>query len=69
MPRSGGPGRSTERYRSGRDRLYVIKLVLWDRSRPLEGAALVLPCSYMTARRYHNEFICLGASYYGLMDE
>lgn len=60
---------TTGRYRNGRDRLRVIKLVLWDRSRTLEGAASMVPCSYMTVRRYHYEFICLVAKNYGLMDE
>lgn len=60
---------ATERYPNGRSRLKVVKLVLWDRSHTLEGAALVVPCSYMTARRYHHEFICLVAEFYGLMDE
>lgn len=59
---------TTERYGNGRDRLKVIKLVLWDRSHTLEGAALMIPCSYKTARKWHGEFIRLVASYYGLLD-
>jgi hypothetical protein len=59
---------ATERYSNGRDRLKVIRLVLWDRTHTLEGAALMVPCSYRTARRWHTEFICMVASYYGLMD-
>ena len=59
---------TTERYRNGRDRLKVIKLVLWDRSHTLEGAALCVPCSYDTAQNWHCEFIRLVASHYGLMD-
>lgn len=60
---------TTERYRNGRERLQVVRLVLWDRSHTLEGAALMVPCSYMTARRYHYEFILQVAKNYGLMDE
>lgn len=59
---------TTERYRNGRDRLYVIKLVLWDRSHTLEGAALMVPCSVITAKRWHGEFIQMVAGYYGLLD-
>lgn len=58
----------TERYGNGRDRLMVINLVLWKQTHTLEGAALQIPCSSATAKRYHGEFIRLVASYYGLMD-
>lgn len=59
---------TTERYRNGRERLRVIKLVLWDRSHTLEGAALMVPCSWRTAAQWHGEFIKLTAKYYGLLD-
>lgn len=59
---------ATERYPNGRSRLKVVKLVLWDRSHTLEGAALAVPCSIATAKRWHGEFITLVASYYGLLD-
>lgn len=60
---------STRRATSARDRLKVIDFVFWKRSHTLEGAAFAIPCSYMTARRYHAEFIMLVASYYGLLDK
>lgn len=60
---------ATERYRNGRDRLKVIRLVLWDRSHTLEGAALQVPCHINTATTWHTEFVRLVASYYGLMDD
>ena len=60
---------TTERYRNGRDRLKVIRLVLWDRSHTLDGAAMMVPCHYKTAQGWHNEFIKLTAGYYGLLDE
>lgn len=60
---------ATERMTAGLDRLKVIDLVFWKRSHTLDGAALVIPCSYMTARRYHAEFITLVASFYGLLDK
>lgn len=59
---------TTGRYRNGADRLKVIKLVLWDRSHTLDGAAMMVPCSIATAKRWHREFIIMAASYYGLMD-
>lgn len=59
---------TTGRYRNGADRLKVIKLVLWDRSHTLEGAALEAPCGVATAKRWHREFITMTASYYGLLD-
>lgn len=59
---------ATERMASSRDRLKVIDLVFWKRSHTLDGAALQIPCSYRTARRYHSEFIKMVASFYGLMD-
>lgn len=58
----------TERYNNGRDRLSIIKLVLWDRSHTLEGAALMMPCSWRSAAQWHGEFIKLVAKNYGLMD-
>ena len=58
----------TERYRNGADRLYVIDLVLWKRSHTLDGAALMVPCSWRSAAQWHGEFVRLVASFYGLMD-
>lgn len=60
---------TTEHYPNGRSRLKVVKLVLWDRSHTLEGAALMVPCSSATAWRWHADFIRLVALHYGLMDE
>lgn len=59
---------ATERYKDGTDRLKIIKLVLWDSTHTIEGAALQIPCSDITAKRWHGEFIRLVASNYGLMD-
>lgn len=60
---------ATGRYRNGADRLKVVRLVLWERSHTLEGAAQVVPCSWRTAAQWHGEFIRLVASCYGLLDE
>ena len=59
---------ATERMSASRDRIKVIELVFWKRSHTLDGAALMIPCSYRTARRYHSEFIMMVASCYGLLD-
>ena len=59
---------ATERMTAGRDRLRVIDLVFWKQSHDLEGAALTIPCSYRTARRYHSDFIRLVGFCYGLED-
>ena len=58
----------TERYKNGRDRLYVIDLVLWKGSHTLEGAALMVPCHFNTAQKWHGEFIKLAAGHYGFLD-
>lgn len=60
---------ATERMTAGRDRMKVVDSVFWKRSHTLEGAALTIPCSYRTARRYHSEFIMLVATMYGLLDQ
>lgn len=58
----------TQRYHNGADRLKVVELVLLRGSRNLEGAAMEIPCAYITARRYHWEFINLVAGFYGFLD-
>lgn len=58
----------TALYPNGQSRLKVIRLVLWDRSRTLEGAALAVPCSIATAKRWHGDFIRLVGKMYGLLD-
>lgn len=59
---------TTERYRDGLDRLKIIKMMYWDKTHTMEGAALMIPCSIATAKRWNGEFVRLVASYYGLMD-
>ena len=64
--------RVTERYRNGEERIKVLKYVFWEGRKGrdlLQFAALRTPCSYDTAQTYHEEFIYLVASFYGLMDE
>ncbi len=57
-----------ERSKNATSILYIIKLVYWERRFTLEGAAMLVPCSIATAKRYHGDFIRLVASYYGLLD-
>ena len=54
---------------NGKERMQVIELVFFKQTHTLEGAAMMIPCSYMTARRYHNDFIKKVAKNFGLMDE
>lgn len=59
----------TGRYPNGRQRLAVVKMVLWDRRYTLEGAARMVPCGVATAKRWHGDFIRLVAGNYGFLDE
>ena len=62
----------TERYRSGEERLKVIRFVFWSGHKGrdlLQCAALSVPCSYDAAQTYHEEFIYMVASHSGLLDE
>ncbi len=59
----------TARKASGRERLKLIELVYWRESHNLEGAALKIPCSEATAKRWHGDFIRLVAGLNGLLDE
>lgn len=59
----------TERMRTGKERLDIIRLVLWEQTHTINGAAMVLHLSERTAREYHREFIYLCAREYGLVGE
>lgn len=59
---------TTERMPNGRDQIRVIDLVFWKHSHTLEQAALAIPCSYRTARRYHAEFVRQVGSNMGFLD-
>lgn len=48
---------NTERMRDGVQRLRVIDLVFFKRTHKLAGAALNIPCSYETAKRWQRQFI------------
>lgn len=57
-----------ERKENGADKLMIIRKVLWEESHTLEGAALLVPCSATTAKRWHKEFLLLIAHFFGLLD-
>jgi len=59
---------TTERYRNGADRLTLIRLMYWDNTHTMQGAALSVPVSYDTAKEWNREFIRLVAANFGLMD-
>lgn len=40
----------------GANRLKVINMVHWERTRTLEGAALAIPCDRATAARWQRRF-------------
>ncbi|MTQ98636.1 hypothetical protein GMD88_17815 [Pseudoflavonifractor sp. BIOML-A6] len=47
---------ATERKHDGKVRLDVIRMVCWEQTHTLSGAALAAPMSYRTARRIQSEF-------------
>lgn len=58
----------TKRMRSGKERLAVVNMVLWRGTHNIDGAALQLYISEITAKRYHSDFIRLVGFCYGLED-
>ena len=59
---------STERMKTGRERLKMIDMVFWKKSHTLTGAAMALNISYDTAIDYHGDFIMLVAYHRDLID-
>jgi len=49
---------------NGKERLEMVRLVFWN---TLEGAAMKCHVSYVTARRWHGEFIKRTAQAFGLL--
>ena len=52
---------------NGEERLEMVRLVFWKRTHTLEGAAMKCHVSYVTARRWHGEFIKGVAQTFGLL--
>ena len=58
----------TEQMVDGKERLQVIDLVFFRQTHTLGGAAVLIPCSERTARRWHTDFIKAVAKEFGLLD-
>jgi len=63
-----------ERYGRGKDRLELIKLVFWDQSHTIAGAAMRISehskeCTEDIAKKWHGAIIKLVAQQYGLIDK
>lgn len=50
----------------GKDRIKIIDLVFFKREKSLTGAAMQVPCSIETAKKYHADFIRLVGEKRGL---
>ena len=59
---------ATERMTDGQNRLKLIQMIHWDRTHTLEGAAITIPCSRMTAARWQRAFFEEVARNRGLLD-
>ena len=57
----------TTQMENGLERMKVIDLVFFSRTHTLEGAAMMVPCSYDTAQKYHAQFIKAVARNMGLL--
>lgn len=58
----------TEREENGLARLKVVRMVHWDRTHTLEGAATEIPCDRATAARWQRRFFEEVARNRGLLD-
>ena len=59
---------ATERMDGGEARLKMIRMVHWDRTHTLAGAALEIPCDRATAARWQRKFFEEVARNRGLLD-
>ena len=57
----------TAQMENGLERMKVIDLVFFSRTHTLEGAAMMVPCSYDTAQKYPAQFIKAVARNMGLL--
>lgn len=58
----------TAKDKYGPERLALIEMVFWKQSHTLVGAAMAIPTSQRTGRRWHSDFIKLVAKHYGLLE-
>lgn len=61
--------RTTLRLPRGEQRIQLIRMIYWDRSHTLAGAALCLEIAEVTAKRWHGEFLREVGRQFGLLDE
>lgn len=57
----------TRRLDTGEERFRMIRLVFWDRTHTLEDTAVQFHIAYITACRWHREFIYMVAAKFGLL--
>lgn len=57
----------TRRLDTGEERLRMIRLVFWDRTHTLEGAAMKMHRCKQTVTLWHRDFIRCVAKHFGLM--
>lgn len=53
---------------TGEERLKMMRLVFWEKTHTLDGAALQCHVSYRTASQWHGDFIRLVAKNFGLLE-
>lgn len=58
---------TTKTRHDGSNRMRMIKMVYWDRSHTLQGAAQVIHASEPTVKRWNGEFIRMVAKYMDIM--
>ena len=51
----------------GTERVKVVELVFWRQTHTLAGAAMQIPVSYETAKKWHRDFLYLVAEKRGLL--
>lgn len=58
----------TERMEGGENRLKVIRLLHWDKTHTVDGAAGMIPCARSTVGKWQREFFEEVARNRGLLD-
>lgn len=61
--------KTTLKQRNGAERIKVIRLVFWEKTHQLVGAAQAVHFSESVIKDWHGEFIRLVAKNFGLLDE
>ncbi len=64
-----GAVRRTLELPRGEERIKLIRMVYWDRSHTLAGAAMRLDIAEVTAKRWHGEFLREVGREFGLLDD